>query len=121
MRNLTGGIPQRRVRFPAVVASPLLGRGGRDEHGLIGLDGQGTGLLRRDELEGLEEQLLAFVDDVFAAQGTVMLANQPSLAIAIVTNKQRWLYAFTVVNYAKLALPREIHAALAAIFGAKLD
>jgi hypothetical protein len=59
--------------------------------------------------------------DVFAAQGNVSIANRPSLAIAIVTNKNRWLYAFTVANYFKLALPSEIHTALAAIFGAKLD
>jgi hypothetical protein len=59
--------------------------------------------------------------DVFAAQGNVSIANRPSLAIAIVTNKNRRLYAFTVANYSKLALPGEIHAALAAIFGAKLD
>jgi hypothetical protein len=59
--------------------------------------------------------------DVFAAQGDVSIANHPSLAIAIVTNKNRWLYAFTVANYFKLALPSEIRAALAAIFGAKLD
>jgi hypothetical protein len=59
--------------------------------------------------------------DVFAAQGNVSIANHPSLAIAIVTNKNRWLYAFTVANYLKRALPSEIHAALAAIFGAKLD
>jgi hypothetical protein len=59
--------------------------------------------------------------DVFAVQGNVSLANRPSLAIAIVTNKKRQLYAFTVANYFKLALPSEIHAALAAIFGAKLD
>jgi hypothetical protein len=59
--------------------------------------------------------------DVFAAQGNVSIANHPSLAIAIVTNKNRWLYAFTVANYFKRALPSEIHAALAAIFGAKLD
>jgi hypothetical protein len=59
--------------------------------------------------------------DVFAAQGNVSIANHPSLAIAIVTNKKRWLYAFTVANYFKRALPSEIHAALAAIFGAKLD
>jgi hypothetical protein len=59
--------------------------------------------------------------DVFAAQGDVSIANHPSLAIAIVTNKNRWLYAFTVANYSKRALPSEIHAALAAIFGAKLD
>jgi hypothetical protein len=59
--------------------------------------------------------------DVFAAQGDVSIANHPSLAIAIVTNKNRWLYAFTVANYSKLAQPSEIHAALAAIFGAKLD
>ena len=59
--------------------------------------------------------------DVFAAQGSVSIANHPSLAIALVTNKNRWLYAFTVVNYFKLALPSEIHAGLAAIFGAKLD
>ena len=59
--------------------------------------------------------------DVFAAQGNVSIANHPSLAIAIVTNKNRWLYAFTVANYSKRALPSEIHAALAAIFGAKLD
>jgi hypothetical protein len=59
--------------------------------------------------------------DVFAAQGNVSIANHPSLAIAIVTNKNRWLYAFTDANYFKRALPSEIHAALAAIFGAKLD
>jgi hypothetical protein len=59
--------------------------------------------------------------DVFAAQGNVSIANHPSLAIAIVTNKNRWLYAFTVANYFKRALPSEIRAALAAIFGAKLD
>ena len=59
--------------------------------------------------------------DVFAAQGNVSIANRPSLAIAIVTNKNRWLYAFTVANYSKLALPSEIRAALAAIFGAQLD
>ena len=59
--------------------------------------------------------------DVFAAQGNVSIANRPSLAIAIVTNKRRRLYAFTVANYFKLALPSEIHAALAAVFGAKLD
>jgi hypothetical protein len=59
--------------------------------------------------------------DVFAAQGNVSIANHPSLAIAIVTNKNRWLYAFTVANYFKRALPSEIHAALAAVFGAKLD
>jgi probable HAF family extracellular repeat protein len=58
---------------------------------------------------------------VFAAQGSVSIANRPSLAIAIVTNKNRWIYAFTVANYSKQALPSEIHAALAAIFGAKLD
>jgi hypothetical protein len=59
--------------------------------------------------------------DVFAVQGNVSIASRPSLAIAIVTNKNRWLYAFTVANYLKLAQPSEIHAALAAIFGAKLD
>jgi hypothetical protein len=59
--------------------------------------------------------------DVFAVQGNVSIANRPSLAIAIVTNKKRQLYAFTVADYSKLALPSEIHAALAAIFGAKLD
>jgi hypothetical protein len=59
--------------------------------------------------------------DVFAAQGNVSIANHPSVAIAIVTTKNRWLYAFTVANYFKLALPSEIRAALAAIFGAKLD
>jgi hypothetical protein len=56
-----------------------------------------------------------------SAQGNVLIANHPSLATAIVTNKNRWLYAFTVANYFKRALPSEIHAALAAIFGAKLD
>jgi hypothetical protein len=59
--------------------------------------------------------------DVFAAQGNVSIAGHPSLAIALVTNKKRQLYAFIVVNFFKLALPSEIHAALAAIFGAKLD
>jgi hypothetical protein len=59
--------------------------------------------------------------DVFAAQGNVSIANRPSLAIAIVTNKKRRLYAFTVADYFKLALPSEIRAALAAIFGANLD
>jgi hypothetical protein len=59
--------------------------------------------------------------DVFAAQGNVAIVNHPSMAIAIVTNKNRRLYAFTVANYFKRALPSEIHAALAAIFGAKLD
>jgi hypothetical protein len=59
--------------------------------------------------------------DVFAAQGNVSIATHPSRAIAIVTNKNRWLYAFTVADYFKRALPSEIRAALAAIFGAKLD
>jgi hypothetical protein len=59
--------------------------------------------------------------DVFAAQGNVSIANRPSLAIAIVTNKKRRLYAFTVADYFKLALPSEIRTALAAIFGANLD
>ena len=59
--------------------------------------------------------------DVVAAQGNVSIANHPSLAMAIVTNKNHWLYAFTVADYSKRALPSEIHAALAAIFGAKLD
>jgi hypothetical protein len=59
--------------------------------------------------------------DVFAAEGDVKVAGRPSHAIAIVTNKKRQFYAFTVVNYFKQAQPSEIAAGLAAIFGSKLD
>ena len=84
-------------------------------------------IVLRQEFRGVTNvKTLFFKDqidghDVFAAQGNVSIANRPSLAIAIVTNKKRRLYAFTVADYFRLALPSEIHAALAAIFGAKLD
>lgn len=59
--------------------------------------------------------------DVFAAQGEVTISGRASLALAIATNKKRQFYAFTVVNYFKSAPQSEMRAALAAIFGAKLD
>lgn len=59
--------------------------------------------------------------DVFAAQGDVTISGRLSQAIAIVTNKSRQFYSFTVVNYFKRASPGEQHAAFAAIFGSKLD
>lgn len=59
--------------------------------------------------------------DVFGAEGDVSIGGRPSHAIAIVTNKKRQLYAFTVVNYFKQAQASEIAAGLAAVFGSKLD
>ena len=62
-------------------------------------------------------------NDVFAAEGDVLISGRTSHAVAIVTYKdtRKRLYTFLVVNYFKSALPSEIHAGLAAIFGAKLD
>ena len=62
-------------------------------------------------------------NDVFAAEGDVMVASRSSHAIDIVTfkDKTKRLYSFLILSYFKAALPSEIHAALAAIFGAKLD
>ena len=59
--------------------------------------------------------------DVFAAQGDVTIRSRKSQAIAIVTNKKQQFYSFTVVNYFKRAPASELHAALTAVFGSKLD
>ena len=59
--------------------------------------------------------------DVFAAQGGVTVNGRTSTAVAIVTNKGRQFYAFTVVNLFRRAPAGEIQAGLTSIFGARLD
>jgi len=62
--------------------------------------------------------------DVFAAQANVTLQagdNRTSQALALVTDKNRQLYAFTVVDLFNQAPRGEIQDALAAILGSKLD
>ena len=54
-------------------------------------------------------------------RGDVTLAKRASWALAIVTNKKRQFYAFTLVDFGKSAPAKEIHDGLAAVFGAKLD
>ncbi len=59
--------------------------------------------------------------DVFAAQGAVTVNGRTSTAVAIVTNKGRQFYAFTIVNLFRRAAAGEIQAGLTSIFGARLD
>jgi len=62
--------------------------------------------------------------DVFAAQADVTLQagdNRTSQALALVTDKNLQLYAFTVVDLFNQAPRGEIQDALAAILGSKLD
>ena len=62
--------------------------------------------------------------DVFAAQADVTLTGNdsaPSQAVAIVTNKDRQFYTFTVFDLYKLAPTSELQAGLSSVFGAKFD
>jgi len=62
--------------------------------------------------------------DVFAAQADVTLQAgdaRTSQALALVTDKSRQLYAFTVVDLLNSAPQSEVQAGLAATLGSKLD
>ncbi len=62
--------------------------------------------------------------DVFAAQADVTLqagSTRTSQALALVTDKGRQLYAFTVIDLFNLAPTSEIQDGLAAVLGSKLD
>lgn len=59
--------------------------------------------------------------DVFAIQADVSIGGRSSTAIALVTNKDKQFYAFTVVNIYKEAPRSEVSDGYAAVFGATLD
>ncbi len=59
--------------------------------------------------------------DVFAIQAVVLIGGRSSIAIALVTNKNKQFYAFTVVNIYKQAPKSEVGDGYGAVFGVRLD
>ena len=59
--------------------------------------------------------------DVFAAQGTVQIAGRASRVVALVTNKNRQFYAFSVIDIYNLASRTEINDGFSTVFSSTLD